>query len=58
MMEYELRFRAGRDMSEDIAKLGFEKKAGFSMSDIVFETKDWVPGTPLCPASLTGNEPR
>jgi len=47
MIEFEIRFKLERDLSEDLKKLGFKKADSLKMTDLVFEPKDWTRGTGL-----------
>ena len=49
MLEFELRFRLEGDIAARLQELGFSKQCCFSMADIIFEPKDWIPGKGLCP---------
>ena len=49
MIEFEIRFKLERDLSEDLKKLGFKKADSLKMTDLIFEPKDWVRGTGLRP---------
>src|SRR3989338_1600399 len=49
MIEFEIRFKLERDLSEDLKKLGFKKADSLKMTDLVFEPKDWTRGTGLRP---------
>ncbi len=41
MHEFELRFRLDKDISGELPKHGFEKKAEFDSCDINFEPREW-----------------
>jgi len=47
MIEFEIRFKLERDLSEDLKKLGFKKITQQKIIDLVFEPKDWIRGTGL-----------
>ena len=49
MIEFEARFSLDRDISEKLRELGFENSGKRKMADLVFEPKDWIPGTGLRP---------
>lgn len=65
MLEFELRFKADRDLSYNLAELGFHKKEEFRMADLVFEPRDWRPGGMIAPGYyvvrirlVSGSRPR
>src|SRR3989338_3268880 len=47
MIEFEARFSLDRDLKEELFKLGFSFITKKKMADIIFEPKDWIPGTGL-----------
>ncbi len=47
MIEFEARFSLERDISEELSALGFLQAEKKKMSDIIFEPRDWIPGTGL-----------
>jgi len=51
MKEFEMRFKADNKnkIKEDIESLDFKKRASFQMSDLIFESREWVPGQGLKP---------
>lgn len=49
MKEFELRFRMSRNISGELPRLGFEKKAEFDSCDIIFEPREWNPWDDLKP---------
>ncbi|MFZ3077781.1 MAG: CYTH domain-containing protein [Candidatus Aenigmatarchaeota archaeon] len=49
MKEFEMRFKLVRDISGELARLGFEKKSEFESCDIIFEPREWNPWDDLKP---------
>ena len=51
MKEFEFRFKVDDEniLNKEIKKLGFKKDSSYEMSDLIFENKEWVPGTGLRP---------
>lgn len=45
MIESEIRFKLDSDPRQRLANLGFRHKSFSRMSDLVFEPKEWIPGT-------------